>query len=134
MLPALILLVGGAAAYAVYRNKEDAKVLADQAVRSMFQGKRELEAMVGQMLDGTPEPGEDAEAWVNVDSARTDYLIHAPGCRYVEAKTATEFHGVGELLRDGGWMPFASLEEAQEAYPTALQAKDGCWGSAADAS
>lgn len=128
MLPALLVLLGGVVVVTVWRNQREVISLADTAIRGVFQGKRELEAMVRQLLDGNQSVEGNAEAvWVNVDRPTAKEMLHAEHCRYVRDKHETELKGIGELKRDGGWLPFESLDEARKAYPSAQLAEDGCW-------
>lgn len=52
--------------------------------------------------------------WVNVDKPTKRCVIHAdPECIYVIRKGETPFKGVGEIKRDGGWLKFSAIKEAQ---------------------
>ena len=52
--------------------------------------------------------------WINIDIPTHAVIIVAAHCRFVKEKTATPHHGVGELRRDGGWLDFISIQEAQD--------------------
>jgi len=54
------------------------------------------------------------EYWVNVDKPTKTCTIHVRGCEYDNRKIETEYKGIGNLKRDGGWLPFESLKEAQD--------------------
>ena len=131
MIPALIVLAGGAIAFSIWRNKEEAKTLADQAIRGAFRGKREIEVAAGRLLDQAwPQEDGGSTIWVNVDKPAAKATLHADRCRYVQSKHETATKGVGELKRDGGWLSFGSIEEALDSYPNAQRAADGCWSEA----
>ena len=52
--------------------------------------------------------------WVNVDKPTKKLTIHTnPNCIYVLNKKETLNKGIGKLKRDGGWISFISIEEAQ---------------------
>ena len=52
--------------------------------------------------------------WVNVDKPTKSCVVHREGCRYEQDKSETPLKGINELKRDGGWLFFASLEEAED--------------------
>lgn len=52
--------------------------------------------------------------WVNVDKPTKRCVIHRQGCQYEQDKSETPHKGIGELKRDGGWLSFASIEEAED--------------------
>ena len=54
--------------------------------------------------------------WVNVDKPTKRCVIHREECRYEQAKSGTPLKGINELKRDGGWIPFNSIGEAQNYY------------------
>ena len=160
MLPAVIVLAAGTAAFVVWLNKREAQSLADIAIRNAFRGKRELEMLADQLLSPkedelvegsstTLEPAEEVAApeapitampeapttaavWVNVDTSNMSYIIHRDeGCRYVREKSETALKGVGELKASGGWLPFSDTDAAQEAYPEGHPCSQvGCWSEA----
>jgi len=51
--------------------------------------------------------------WVNVDKPTKRCIIHREGCRYEQAKDETLLKGIDELKRDGGWIFFPSIGEAE---------------------
>ena len=52
-------------------------------------------------------------AWLNVDIPIKQCTYHSDeGCKYVFEKEETTNQGVGEIKRDGGWVHFESLMEA----------------------
>ena len=59
--------------------------------------------------------------WVNIDKPLKSCTIHASNCTFVLKKQETKYKGVGKIKRDGGWLPFESLEDAynfcREEYP-----------------
>jgi len=54
------------------------------------------------------------EYWVNVDKPTKTCTIHVRGCEYENRKGETEYKGIGNLKRDGGWLSFDSLKGAQD--------------------
>lgn len=54
-------------------------------------------------------------AWVNIDTAKPKATLHDdPNCPHVIANSGgTTLKGSGEILDDGGWMPFATVADAQ---------------------
>lgn len=66
--------------------------------------------------------------WVNVDNRTKRHIIHQePGCAYLRQKKETPYKGIGELKRDGGWLPFPSLQAAEQAHPGGQRCGSGCW-------
>jgi len=56
----------------------------------------------------------NASFWMNVDKPLKKCTIHCEnGCSWVIKKAGTPFKGKGCIKRDGGWLPFESLTEAQ---------------------
>lgn len=54
------------------------------------------------------------ECWVNVDKPTKTCTKHVSGCTYEIGKRETKYKGIGNLKRDGGWLPFDSLKAAQD--------------------
>jgi hypothetical protein len=60
--------------------------------------------------------------WLNVDFDRREYScrLHHDNCRFI-LKTPTLYKGIGELKRDGGWLHFETVSQAEvwhkENYP-----------------
>jgi len=52
--------------------------------------------------------------WLNVDKPTKQTIIHHAGCKWEVHKTETTYKGIGEILRDGGWLQFDSEREAVE--------------------
>ncbi|MHA1581050.1 MAG: hypothetical protein ACTSYM_00885 [Candidatus Baldrarchaeia archaeon] len=59
--------------------------------------------------------------WVNVDKPLRTCTIHSSNCIFVIRKQETKYKGINKIKRDGGWIPFESLEEAykfcEEKFP-----------------
>ncbi len=53
--------------------------------------------------------------WVNVDFTTKICTLHAPSCIYEMNKAETNYKGIGQLKRDGGWLQFESAAEAEMA-------------------
>ena len=51
--------------------------------------------------------------WMNIDKPWKNCMVHSEVCRYSRGKRETSLKGIGTIRRDGGWMPFISLEEAR---------------------
>ena len=51
--------------------------------------------------------------WVNVDKPTNRCIIHREGCKYEQTKRETPLKGIDKLKHDGGWVSFASIEEAE---------------------
>ena len=62
--------------------------------------------------------------WVNVDFPLKSCTLHRVECSYAMNRAETEYKGMGEMKRDGGWLHFANLFAAeqycQEHFPTRL--------------
>jgi hypothetical protein len=54
--------------------------------------------------------------WLNVDKPAKQVTLHESDCVHVLNKQETEFKGVEEDKRDGGWHGFDSREEAENWY------------------
>ena len=52
--------------------------------------------------------------WVNLDKPTKRCTIHSTDCRFVLKKQETRHKGLGKLKRDGGWLYFETVEEAEE--------------------
>ncbi len=52
--------------------------------------------------------------WVNVDKPTNCCTIHLDSCRHVAEKRETEFKGIQDMKRDGGWSELSTLREARE--------------------
>lgn len=80
-------------------------------------------------IAGTIEGAASTAVWVNVDKPTSRYIIHSePGCTFAQRKRETPLKGVGRLKRDGGWLAYTSIDEAQKAYPMGqLCSVRGCW-------
>jgi hypothetical protein len=63
--------------------------------------------------------------WVNLDKPTKKLTIHTNlSCIYVLNKKETPNKGIGKLKRDGGWISFTSIEEAQN-YCNGIKSKKG---------
>ena len=54
--------------------------------------------------------------WVNIDRPWKKCVIHREECpwfRWVTYGDKPKFKGVGEPKRDGGWLPFVSISDAE---------------------
>ena len=51
--------------------------------------------------------------WMNIDKPKKRCTVHSEVCRYSREKSETSLKGIGTIKRDGGWMPFISIEEAR---------------------
>lgn len=52
--------------------------------------------------------------WVNIDKPTKKITIHTdPNCIYIP-KGETPYKGIERLKRDGGWLSFSTLSEAQD--------------------
>ncbi len=60
-----------------------------------------------------PLKSTEGKYWVNVDKPTKKCTIHVEGCRFERGKYEMRLKGIGELRRDGGWLSFSSLEEAE---------------------
>ena len=61
-------------------------------------------------------------AWINVDIPIKQIVYHANDeCSSVSGREETQYRGVGEIKRDGGWLQFSDLSEVikyhKEKYP-----------------
>lgn len=65
---------------------------------------------------------ETGAYWLNVDLPTKRSVLHAAACRHAHAKHDTQYKGIGQLKRDGGWLSFATPEEAQNFFRRELQA------------
>lgn len=62
------------------------------------------------------------DVWVNVDKLTKKCTIHTnSGCRYLANKRGTRYKGIGELKRDGGWLSFPTLTNAENYCKTKHQ-------------
>jgi hypothetical protein len=76
---------------------------------------RELPAETAKPETDAIETGIEACVWVNVDKPTRHCTIHGdPTCGFAEGKTATDWKGIGEIKRDGGWLSMASVEAAEK--------------------
>jgi len=60
--------------------------------------------------------------WLNVDKPTKKCTLHTDSnCFYWQQKSETDYKGLGELKRDGGWLGFANAKQAtlyyQSNYP-----------------
>ncbi len=60
--------------------------------------------------------------WINIDKPIKQITYHFnDNCECVEKKEETEYTGVGELKKDGGWLQFDDLSDViiyyKEKYP-----------------
>lgn len=53
--------------------------------------------------------------WVNVDIPTKSFL-HVEGCRFEVNKKETLLKGIEEIKKDGGWISFPSLSEAEKFF------------------
>ena len=60
--------------------------------------------------------------WVNVDKPTKTCTIHNEGCQYI-LTSETPFKGIGELKRDGGWLSFTFIREAENYCGTEWESK-----------
>ena len=81
-----------------------------------------------------------ADYWMNVDVPTKRCVLHRPGVAYAVGKRETPFKGIGHVKRDGGWLGFASEQEARSYFESALQGEGfglvgcaRCWYRFADA-
>ncbi len=51
--------------------------------------------------------------WLNVDIPTSDAKLHLNSCRYAQEISATDLKGIGQMKRDGGWMPVESRSQAE---------------------
>jgi len=52
--------------------------------------------------------------WINVDKPTKKCTIHTnPDCKYVVSKKETPYKGVNVLKRDGGWVQYHTVAEAE---------------------
>ena len=55
--------------------------------------------------------------WLNIDKLTKRCTLHsAPTCIYLQNKEETEYKGIGELKRHGGWLEFPNETEAREFF------------------
>jgi hypothetical protein len=51
--------------------------------------------------------------WLNIDIPTRRCILHTDyGCPYWKKKKETQYKGLGNLKRDGGWMSFTDTREA----------------------
>jgi hypothetical protein len=51
--------------------------------------------------------------WLNVDFPTSKATLHRSSCSYAQSISATELKGIGQIKRDGGWMPAESRHQAE---------------------
>jgi len=54
--------------------------------------------------------------WLNIDKTTKKCVIHINGCSYERKKEETLWKGISELKRDGGWLSFTSMDEAERHF------------------
>jgi hypothetical protein len=54
-----------------------------------------------------------AAYWVNVDKPEKRCTLHISGCRHEMEKYNTEYKGILQIKRDGGWLSFATSSDAE---------------------
>lgn len=73
--------------------------------------------------------------WMNVDKVFKKCVIHREACPWVDwvrNEGKPEFKGIGELKRDGGWLAFDSVREAENRWREEwepkgyIMSRDGC--------
>ncbi len=53
--------------------------------------------------------------WMNIDKPTKECVIHMDSnCRYLKEMEETQYKGVRELKRDGGWLYFSNIRDAEE--------------------
>lgn len=52
------------------------------------------------------------EVWMNIDKPIKKCTIHS-NCSFLDKKSETNYKGILELKRDGGWLKFNSIHEAK---------------------
>jgi hypothetical protein len=52
--------------------------------------------------------------WLTVDFPTSKATLHVDACSYAQGIRATELKGIGQLKRDGGWMPAESRRQAED--------------------
>ena len=53
---------------------------------------------------------------MNIDKPTRRCVVHYEICKYARGKRETPFKGVKRMKRDGGWMPFPSIQEARNYF------------------
>ena len=60
--------------------------------------------------------------WLNIDNPTKKCTLHSdPNCVYLKNKKETEYKGIGELKRHGGYLEFLNETEAREFYLAKLE-------------
>lgn len=60
--------------------------------------------------------------WLNIDNPTKKCTLHSDSnCVYLKNKEETEYKGIGELKRHGGWLEFLKETEAREFYLAKLE-------------
>lgn len=55
--------------------------------------------------------------WIEIDKPTKQITYHfKDDCADVQKKEETEYKGVGEIKKDGGWLEFSDLSEVIEYY------------------
>ena len=54
--------------------------------------------------------------WINVDKPTRRCVVHSEICVYSRKKRETPLKGIERMKRDGGWMPFPSIQEARNYF------------------
>ena len=52
--------------------------------------------------------------WVNVDLPTKRFVLHNPDCAYVDKKVETDYKGLLQIKRDGGWLSFETSAAAEQ--------------------
>jgi hypothetical protein len=55
--------------------------------------------------------------WLNADKSTNIYKLHNVSCIYAVPRE-TEYKGIEEMKRDGGWFKFETYDEAYRYYKT----------------
>ena len=59
--------------------------------------------------------------WLNIDKPTKKCTLHMnSNCTYLQEKGETEYKGIGNLKRDGGWLSFADPKLAKQYHQSTL--------------
>lgn len=54
--------------------------------------------------------------WMNIDKPNQRCVLHLNGCLYEKKKKQTKLKGIRILKKDGGWLNFDSVKEAEKYF------------------
>jgi hypothetical protein len=99
------------------RGKYNANLDERLFIRITNYNETELRELIEHALAslGWERNEQTGSVWVNIDIPLKKYVIHwQMNCAFLGKNDQSSYKGVGILLRDGGWLPFDTLQEAQD--------------------